>query len=302
SIDNKQYLLPVSFNLPAVVFSAKNEQSIPDTYMLSLEQIRDTAALFNTVKNDDIYTKMGFAPRWIPEFLYQSLKIMGANFSESSDVFSWDTKAVENTVAFLQDWTKNYNTSTTAEQDYQFKYLYTQELDWISSDRSLFTYTTSSELFHLSSEKLDLLDYRWIHNDTTICIDDAIISMGIYKYSQNIPAAEHFIIWFMNEENQKSLLQAKEELNLYTKTFGIADGFSSIQSVNERVYPIFYKNLFGKLPIADYLQPPNILPGKWESIKERVIIPYIVEAVDTTKDEPTTTMHTLVANWKKQFF
>ena len=35
-----QYLLPVSFNLPAILFSTENKDLIPENYNLSLEQIR----------------------------------------------------------------------------------------------------------------------------------------------------------------------------------------------------------------------------------------------------------------------
>jgi ABC-type glycerol-3-phosphate transport system substrate-binding protein len=302
NIDNKQYLLPVSFNLPAVVFSNKNKDIIKTNYMIDPDQIRDTAALVNTLTGKNSYTKMGFAPRWTPEFLYQMMKTMGANFAESSDIFSWDQEAVNKTVTYLKNWTESCNTSTSAENDYKFKYLYTPELDWISSDRCLFAYTTSNKLFQVTPEKLKSFDYRWIDKDDKILIDDDIISMGMYKYSKNIPAAEHFIIWFMTEDNQKTMLKWKESLNLYTRTFGIADGFSSIQSVNERVYPIFYQGLFGNLPIAEKLKTPNILPAKWESIKEKVLIPYMESAINTEDNDKKVSIQSLLANWKKQFF
>jgi len=301
NIDNKQYLLPVSFNLPAIVFSNKNKDIVKTNYMISPDQIRDTASLVN-ISEKDSYTKMGFAPRWTPEFLYQMMKIMGADFKESADIFSWNQEAVNNTIKYLRDWTVNSNTSTNAETDYKFKYLYTPELDWIYSNRSLFAYTTSNKLFQVTPEKLKTLDYRWLDKDDKIYIDDDIISMGIYKYSKNIPAAEHFLIWFMNEDNQKTMLKWKESLNLYTRTFGIADGFSSIQSVNERVYPIFYQGLFGNLPIAETLKTPNILPAKWESIKERILIPYMEAAIDTENTDKKISIQALLNNWKKQFF
>ncbi|OJF77153.1 MAG: hypothetical protein BKP49_03185 [Treponema sp. CETP13] len=302
NVDNKQYLLPVSFNLPAVVFSTENEDLIQDDYVLSPSQIRDTAAKFNVLKSENQYTKMGFAPSWNTEFIYQMLKLNGANFAESSNIFSWEKQAIEQTVTYLRDWTTTYNSSTTAENDYKFKYLYTPDLDWISSKRCLFAYITSNRLFQVPTQKLNTIDYRWIGKNNEICIDDDIVSMGMYKYSKNLAAAEHFIVWFMNEDNQKKMLQWKEELNLYSKTFGIVDGFSSLQSVNERVYPIFYPNLFGNLPIADTLKTPNILPAKWDSIKERVLIPYMQEAINTDNTETKDTIESLLSLWEKQFF
>ncbi|MDE6774364.1 MAG: hypothetical protein K2J14_07035, partial [Treponemataceae bacterium] len=65
-----QYLLPVSFNVPLVMFSAKHAERIPDAYMLTPEAIRDVAAAFNAQNSRGIYTNMGFAPSWNPDFLY----------------------------------------------------------------------------------------------------------------------------------------------------------------------------------------------------------------------------------------
>ena len=70
-----QYLLPVSFNLPLVIFSGKNAERMPDAYMLSTDQIRDTAVQFNAQNDHNIYTNMGFGPSWNADFLYITAKI-----------------------------------------------------------------------------------------------------------------------------------------------------------------------------------------------------------------------------------
>jgi len=48
--DEKQYLLPVSFNLPCVMFSSEIDIEIPNNYMLSLEEIKTLSKDFNKVK------------------------------------------------------------------------------------------------------------------------------------------------------------------------------------------------------------------------------------------------------------
>ena len=103
----------------------------------------------------------------------------------------------------------------------------------------------------------------------------------MYKYAKNSAAAELFIIWFMNAANQKAMLEWRASLNLYTRTFGISGGFSSIHSVNERVFPIFYPELLGNLPPAEYLSVPNILPTNWNQIKANVILPYLLAETNT---------------------
>lgn len=302
NVSDKQYLLPVSFNLPTIIFSDDYQEQIPDDYLINADTIRDIGKSFNLKNKSGIFTSMGFAPRWDSDFLYHIAKMKGGNFAESDDVFSWDKSAMDKTVAYLRQWTTDINQSSSAEEDFKFKYLYTPEEKWISSKKCLFSYTTSNELFVIAPEMLQGIDFRWLHEDLRIPIEDNTISMGIYKKSKNIPAAELFLIWFLNEANQKELLEWVNQLNLYSKTFGISGGFSSIRGVNERVFPLFYPLLMGNLPVAEYLTTPNILPTKWESIKERIIFPYLLEATNTNTETMNTSLELLIKEWRKQFF
>ena len=106
----------------------------------------------------------------------------------------------------------------------------------------------------------------------------------------------------MKESSQKAILERQSKMNLSTATFGIADGFSSIKSVNERVFPVYYPILFRNLPVAEYITSPNILPSRWESIKEKVIMPYLLAAVDTGAQEPEMTLQKRFSEWNKQYF
>jgi ABC-type glycerol-3-phosphate transport system substrate-binding protein len=302
NVDDKQYLLPVSFNLPAIMFSTKYQDSIPDNYILTTDQIRDTAKTFNVIGKNDFYTTMGFAPQWNESFVYLTAKLNGAAFRENGSSFSWDSNAINNTTAYLQDWSATANTSTTDEADFQFKYLYTPEYKQITSGKCLFSYITSDALFAIPDEQLEEIDFRWIHQNYAIPIEDRIISMGLYKNSKNTAAAEAFMIWFMKESTQKQLLERAVKMNLKTRTFGISGGFSSIRSVNERIFPTFYPALLRNLPPADYLVTPNILPSRWEDIKERVIIPYLLDASKTDITKPVQTLEERLAEWNKQYF
>ena len=66
---DSHYLLPVSFNHPAVIFSSDNKELIPDSYVLSLEQIRQAASAFNTKNKKEVYTKIGFTPLGNNDFI-----------------------------------------------------------------------------------------------------------------------------------------------------------------------------------------------------------------------------------------
>lgn len=302
NISGKQYLLPVSFNLPVIMFSTDYQDQIPDDYLINPDTIRDVAKSFNVVNTSGIFTSMGFAPRWDSDFLYHVAKMKGANFAESNDVFSWDKTTLDSTVEYLRNWTITTNNSSSAEEDFKFKYLYTPVEKWIPSKKCLFSYTTSDELFMIAPEMLQGIDFRWLHEDLHIPIEDDIISMGIFKKSKNIPAAELFLIWFLNEANQKELLEWVNQLNFYSKTFGISGGFSTIRGVNERVFPLFYPLLMGNLPVAEYITTPNILPTKWESIRERIVYPYLLEATNTNTETNNASLEYLITEWRKQFF
>ena len=305
NVNDKQYLLPVSFNLGALIFSTDYTDLIPDNYMLSPDQIRDAGALLNKQNAKGVYTSMGFAPRWIPEFLYQTAKLNGADFSESSrqrSSFAWNQSALDKTVDYLRSWTTSINTSAAAEDDYQFKYLYNPHIKWVTEKHCLFAYITSDTLFGTAPEKLQDVDFRWIRKDEMLPVEDDMISMGMYKYAKNSAAAELFIIWFMNAANQKAMLEWRSSLNLYTRTFGISGGFSSVRSVNERIFPIFYPELLGNLPAADYLSVPNILPTNWNQIKANVILPYLLAEANASNPLHGKTIDQFTAEWKRRLY
>lgn len=301
NIDEKQYLLPVSFNLPAIIFSNKNQDLISDNYVLSLDEIRDIGATYNVKNESNIFTSMGFAPQWNSTFPYTVAKLKGTNFKESTDFFTWNENRLNLTINYMRDWTSTVNDTTAAEGDFAFKYLYTPFYKLVSSNKCLFAYTSSNILFNLPAEKIQDIEYRWLHENYSIPIEDQIISLGLYKKSKNTDAAEMFILWLMKESSQKDILERQKKMNLNTATFGIADGFSSIKSVNERVFPIFYPIILRNLPVAEYLHCPNILPAHWETIKEKVIIPYLLSEIDTSK-EPENNLRERFTEWNKQFY
>lgn len=298
----KLYMLPISFNMPAVIFSKDNETLIPDQYTLSLDEIRDAAASFNIRMNSGVYTRMGFAPSWDSEFLYTAAKLMGSGFQQSQSSISWNEQALKNTVDYLKSWTSDCNSSSTDEQDYQFKYLNIPSLKWITEGESLFAYTTSSELFSKVPEKLLNIDYRWLQQNDTTPVEDTVIFIGLYRDSKKKQEAETFILWLLNADNQKQILEWTRKLNYVSDSFGICGGFSSLKKVNEQFFPVFYPMLLGNLPQESGMTIPNTLPGRWNSIKDDVILPYLQDAIDTDATEEAASLDERLATWNKQYF
>lgn len=297
----RQYLFPLSFNLPVVIFSVRNAQLLPDSYMLTPDEIRDTAAAFNTKSDHDIYTHMGFAPSWDSEFLYTLAKLNGAHFKEKANTFIWNKESLDKTVSYVRSWSEQINTSTTAEQDFAFKYLYTPKYRQVDSGRSLFAYGTSTDLFSISYEQLGSIDFRWIQTDNQIPVEDNIVMAGIYQRSYNAAAAKAFLLWLFQEDTQKALLERAAKMNLGSAAFGIAGGFSSVRDVTEKSFPLYYRTLLGNLPPENALQAPHSFPTRWTSLKERTILPYLEEATKTDSKKTVKPIEERIASWSKQF-
>lgn len=299
AIADNQFLLPVSFDLPAALFSISNESLISKKYDLSLDDIKQTGERFNSKNKKGFFTRMGFAPTWNTDFLYLAAKINGFSVRQKGENFIWNDEAVSQTVAFLKDWTTSINTSASTEQDFSFKYLYTPDYKFVNDGRCLFAYTTAGTLFETPWEQLDKISFRWISKDGQLPVEDDVVMLGIYKKARNIHGANDFIRWLFQEETQKSLLVKAREMGLYSQSFGIFGGFSSIISVNEHIFPGFYQTLLGNIPKEGSLTMPQIFPVRWDSLKERVLIPYLQDMV--FDEENPKSLESRTFDWSKRY-
>lgn len=299
---NEQYLLPVSFNLPAIIFSAENKELIPDSYILSLKQIRETASAYNTKNKKEVYTKIGFTPLGNSDFLYLVAKMKGADFREEKGEIVSNSQGLQNAVGFLNEWVNADNTSAQMEEDFTFKYLFMPYYRQVSSGRTLFAYTTSDNLFKILKEQDLEIDYRWIVEDKKIFIEDSNMMMGIYKKANNQVGATEFINWFFQSENQQKILDSKEKMNLETDMFGIAGGFSSLRDVTEHILPVYYNQLLTNLPPNEMLTVPQQLPARWESYRTLVVEPYIKESITADSKESSPLLQDYEKEWRKKVF
>jgi len=98
TIDGRQYLLPVSFNLPAMVFALDPSLSHSNPFVIEMEEIKERSKAFNAVSNG-VYTKMGFSLSSNDEFLFTAATLFGASFREASPI-AWDSRALEQSVVW----------------------------------------------------------------------------------------------------------------------------------------------------------------------------------------------------------
>ena len=297
-----QYLLPVSFNLPAVIFSTENKELIPENYTLNLNQLRETASAYNNKNNKGAFTRIGFTPLGNNDFLYLTAKLKGADFREEKGSIVWNDLNLSATCSFLKDWVNTENSSAQEEEDFTFKYLFMPYYRQISSGRTLFAYTTSDQLFKVMKDQELDIDYRWIVENDSLQIEDSCMMMGIYKKAQNQVGATEFISWFFQSDNQRIILENKEKLKLETDMFGISGGFSSLRDVTEHVLPVYYNQLLTNLPPANLLKVPQKLPARWESYRSLVVESYIKAAITAIEDDSAPVLQDYEKEWRKKVF
>ena len=142
-----QYLLPVSFNLPAVIFSNSNKEYISENYTLTLNQIKAAGLSYNEKNKNGSFSKMGFLPSANSDFLYLTTKLYGVDFREEKGQIVWSELRLRNAVSYDRDWITNCNSSAQEEQDFAYKYLFMPDYRQVTSGRTLLAYTTSDKMF-----------------------------------------------------------------------------------------------------------------------------------------------------------
>ena len=294
-IDHNQYLLPVSFNVPALVFARGMEQELSNQFTIGFNEVKKLSADYNAV-NRGAYTRMGFSPLWNDDFLLITAILFDASFREASPL-AWDASALDRSMDFVYNWTNEINTNNQAEEDFRFKYFFEPPAKLIQSGRILFSYMDSGDLFTLSEDSKNNLDFRWIMEQNRIPINEDAVYLGIPKKGKSQKAARAFILWFFRIENQKRLLEYSKANRINESVFGISGGFSALSQVTEQIFPQFYPNLLGRMPPSEFLIPPNSLPGNWAVIREKVILPYIHDRARKEREDDANPLERRLSDW-----
>jgi ABC-type glycerol-3-phosphate transport system substrate-binding protein len=294
-IEKNQYLLPVSFNIPALIFSRNREQYLSNQFTVDFDEIKKLSKEYNTISRG-VYTRMGFSPLWNDNFLLTTAILSGASFREASPL-AWDSAALERSMTFINNWTNEINTSTQAEDDFTFKYFFEPTERLIQSGRIFFSYMESSALFLLGEESKSFLDFRWIKEQNSILVTEDSVYLGIPKRVKSKKSAEAFILWFFKIENQRRILEYSRVNRINENIFGICGGFSALTLVTEQIYPLFYPELLGRMPPSEYFTYPNALPANWFILKERVILPYLHDRARNERPNDVNPLERRLADW-----
>jgi ABC-type glycerol-3-phosphate transport system substrate-binding protein len=299
NLGGRQLLLPLSFDLPSVVFARGGRANAGGNFLLGLDDLAGESKAWNKTTGGS-YTRMGFSPRWEPLFLVDAVEALGAGFREGKPL-TWNESGLDAAVAKLRLWTTAANGSATNEDDFQFKYLYTPAYRYLADGRALFAYMQASRFFLVPEEKRSGLDYRWYAEGGMVPVSSDLVYAAIPRAARDKPAAEAFLKWFYRDESQKAMLENARTTRALEGSFGIAGGFSAIRSVTERVFPLYYPALVGHLPPADALAAPGALPKDWPELEAKVLAPWLLEttARPAATTRPGDELAARLAAWSK---
>jgi ABC-type glycerol-3-phosphate transport system substrate-binding protein len=300
SLSGRQILLPVSYDLPALIFVGGGAANPKGKLLLGMEDLAAESAAFNQTTSGS-FTRMGFSPRWDPDFLVIAAQAMGAGFREGRPL-AWSESGLDAALDRLRTWTATVNGSATLEDDFQFKYLYTPAYNYIIEGRVLYAYMSASNFFLVPEDKRSALDFRWFSEGSLVPPVPDIVFAAIPRAARDKPAAEAFLKWFFRDENQKAMLESARKTRSIEGSFGVAGGFSAVRSVTERVFPHYYPALVGHLPPADAISMPGALPDDWPEIENAVLSPWLLEATGRragTGPRPGEELAARLAAWAK---
>jgi hypothetical protein len=296
-IDREQYLLPVSFNVPALIFSRDREKELSNPFTIGFDEIKELSKAYNVTARGD-YTHMGFSPLWSRDFLLVTAFLFDASFREATPLI-WNTAALERSMDFIYNWTTEINTNFQAAEDFRFKYFIEPPERLAQSGRILFSYMESRDLFILGDDKRNNLDFRWIMDQGRIPITEDCVYLGIPKRGKSRRAARAFTLWFFRQENQRMLIEHSRALRLNETVFGICGGFSAMSNVTEHVFPRFYPELLGRMPPSEYLMPHGNLPANWPVIKERLVLPYLHDRASVARGTDVIPLERRISDWMR---
>jgi ABC-type glycerol-3-phosphate transport system substrate-binding protein len=278
--ENKQKLLPLCFDLPAIVFEKNTDvQESTDVYFY-LDTLKAKSREFIRNKGDRLL-RMGFSPFWDNDFLYGTAVLYNVNFrTEGKELLVWDSDALTKAIAFLKNWVSEIPGGYAAERIYSRKYLNAPSYQLIKEKKIEFYFLDSEDLYIIPREKHNYIDFKWLSYENKIPVCDDIVFLGIPSRAGNKEGAKAFIHWIFDPETQGKLMEINHFKRL-DDMFGIAGGFSSLREVNNTTLPQHYPLFIGHIPAAESIIFPDVLPDNWGQIKNEIIIPWISEAIIT---------------------
>lgn len=294
--DGQQVLLPISFQIPGLMFHTEQQLPEQDSFLINLEQLKELNREFST-QTEKGFTELGLSLRWDSSLLYLITLLKETDFHESnSGALIWNSQHLKDSVDFIRAWTYQLNNGLAAEREFSQKFLIEPPYKLIAKKRILCSYTDAADFYSLSPQIRENLKLRWLADEDLISVLPNMLFAGIPHGAPGIEAAKAFLTWFSSPESQEELLAATQYKR--TRTFGIAGGLSALPKVNEQILPTYYPSLVGYIPSAPYLDFPPPMPANWSLLRDQVIIPWLEEQAESETTDELLRDH--LATWLRQ--
>lgn len=273
--DDRQHLLPLSFNLPLVYFRRGVPQA--DTPItITPAEMRARGEEFNQSAGERLVA-IAYSPVWEPDFLYQFLRVHGLRPHESGDGSpEWSPQTLASGIEAARQWI-DQNGGTDADRAFADQYLYDPTIQLVRRGRIAYGYERSDRYFSLSDQRRADLGFRWLGNDEAIPVLEEIVFAGIPVGATSRRGAERFLTDLFTVERHVSIMESA--LRKRVDAFGVAGGFSALWRVNELHLPERYPELAAMIPSAARLRFPPPSPRHWHSIVDEVVEPWLVREV-----------------------
>ena len=292
--DGRQYLLPVSYNLPLIYF-AGGPGDPRGPIIIEPQEMRARAESFNEIRNDT-WIRLAYSPAWNPAFLYQFLRTKGFRAMEAeSGAPTWRLEALLAGVSAAREWISDHG-GLEADRTFQERYLYDPQIELVRRGRVAYGYETSDRFLSLSDARRVGLSFRWLGNENEIRALERVVYAGIPAGARSRRGAERFLADLFTVARQAQIMESA--LRKRASVFGVAGGFSSLWRVTERHVPRYYPQLEGMIPPAAWLRFPPAQPRHWKTIVTEVVEPWLMREV--AEAPQTRDLESSVRTWLMQ--
>ncbi len=292
SRDNRPMLVPLSFNLPAIVYE-RQSQDLP-AMLLQLDTLQAMSKAYNRTNKAGVVTNLGFSPSWNPDFLTLTSLLFGAHLRPGRNGLpAWDENGLRKTVDFTHQWLDGVNGGADVDATFSERNLVQPWYKLLSSGKTLFALASFTDLFALPEDERRDFDFRWLSQDGVIPVMDDVLFAGVLRTSHDKAGAKAFLQWFCSQPVQLSLLSVNQSRRI--GVFGITDGFPAWKSIDEKDLPAKYPLLLGHIPMENLLVFPDTLPDNWVKVRDGVVAPWIL---DSASGKSADTLEKRLQDWQ----
>lgn len=272
-IHGRQKMIPLTFNLPTVIYKHTPGEAEYDNY-INFKQIGEIAQNWNR-QNQYEYLRLGFSPLWNQEAFYLAYRIFGLKFSNKEEGFTVNQNSLEAAEKSINHWTEVLIPDLDKEQSFRDKYRKTPGYRLVEEEKVLFFYYQTNDFFQIPQSYRSNQLFAWLTDGTKILCDESFLFAAIPEKTKNTKGAYAFLAWLLKPEVQKMLINKKNKEG-YTG-FGLCEGFSIVKEVNEEFFPQFYPELKAKIPKESEILFPEFIPSGFSLAKEEVIPDWLVQ-------------------------